>query len=233
MYETFGQENYDRFFKEYMTNLDIHHGWADNDFGKPGIEYVKPRPEHRRYTASLRTLHLERHADYDIVTVEMKLPEVLSKQYGAPRQINVIYSFHANEPVIEVSLSWRGKPACRLPEASWLSFVPLVDNPNAWSMDKLGMRISPLSVVKDGNRNMHGIHTGLYYEGRTERRSLNPWTRRLCARGTEAAAIRQLLCPVDRRISFQSAQQRMGTNFMMWFEDDMKYRFRLSLHSHS
>lgn len=32
-------------------------------------------------------------------------------------------------------------------------------------MDKLGMRISPLSVVKDGNRNMHGINSGLYYEG--------------------------------------------------------------------
>ncbi|MGV2787175.1 DUF5054 domain-containing protein, partial [Clostridium perfringens] len=100
-YETFSKENYDRFFKEYVTNLDIHHGWADNDFGKPGIEYVKPRPEHRRYTASLRTMHLERCADYDIVTVEMKLPEILSKQYGAPRRLNVIYTFLANEPVIE------------------------------------------------------------------------------------------------------------------------------------
>lgn len=217
-----------------MTNLDIHHGWADNDFGKPGIEYVKPRPEHRRYTASLRTLHLERNADYDIVTAEMKLPEILSNHYGAPRRLNVIYTFLANEPVIEVSLSWKGKPACRLPEASWFSFAPLVDNPNAWMMDKLGQRISPLFVVKDGNRNMHGVNSGLYYEG---------------ADGTVVIETLDapLVCPGEPRLPqfdnsyasltggfhFNLHNNIWGTNFMMWFEDDMKYRFRLRLHSHS
>ncbi|MCM3257454.1 DUF5054 domain-containing protein [Paenibacillus lautus] len=234
MYETFGQENYDRFFKEYMTNLDIHHGWADNDFGKPGIEYVKPRPEHQRYTASLRTLHLERHADYDIVTAEMKLPEVLSNQYGAPRQINVFYSFHANEPVIEVCLSWMSKPACRLPEASWLSFVPLVDNPNAWSMDKLGMRISPLSVVKDGNRNMHGINSGLYYEGADGTAVIESLDAPLvCPGEPRLLQFDNSYAPLTGGFHFNLHNNVWGTNFRMWFEDDMRYRFRLSLHSHS
>ncbi|MFE0555082.1 hypothetical protein ACFW1P_03980 [Paenibacillus sp. NPDC058910] len=32
-------------------------------------------------------------------------------------------------------------------------------------MEKLGTLVSPLSVVKDGNRNMHAVGSGLYYEG--------------------------------------------------------------------
>ncbi|WP_238579166.1 DUF5054 domain-containing protein [Neobacillus niacini] len=161
-YETFSKECYDRFFKEYVTNLEFHHSWADSDFGKPGIEYVKPRPKHQRYPTVLKSLHLKRNTDCDIVQAKLKLPKEVCEQYGAPKKLAVIYTFNKDEPIVDIELHWNDKQACRLPEASWFSFVPLVDNPNAWFMDKLGERISPLSVVKNGNRNMHGVNSGLY-----------------------------------------------------------------------
>lgn len=48
----------DRSGKEWVN---VHQRLGTNryeTFGKPGIEYVKPRPEHGQYTVSLWTLHL-------------------------------------------------------------------------------------------------------------------------------------------------------------------------------
>lgn len=231
-YETFSKECYDRFFKEYLTNLDIHHSWADNDFGKPGIEYVKPRPEHRRIVAALRSLRLQRNADHDVVTAELKLPEDVCEQYGAPRKLAVIYTFHAQEPVIDVALHWNDKQACRLPEASWFSFVPLVDNPNAWTMDKLGERISPLSVVKDGNRNMHGVCSGLYYDGADGSAVIETLDAPLvCPGEPRLLQFDNTYASLEGGFHFNLHNNVWGTNFMMWFEDDMMFRFRLNLRS--
>ncbi|MDQ6417954.1 DUF5054 domain-containing protein [Paenibacillus sp. LHD-117] len=231
-YETFSKESYDRFFKEYVTNLDIHHSWADNDLGKPGIEYVKPRPEHRCREASLKSLILKREAGYDIAIAELKLPEEACVTYGAPRRLTLVYKFHADEPVVDVELLWNGKQACRLPEASWLSVAPLVNNPNAWTMDKLGERISPLSVVKDGNRNMHGIGKGLYYDGADGSAVIESLDAPLvCPGEPRLLQFDNTYAPLDGGFHFNLHNNVWGTNFVMWFEDDMKFRFRILLRS--
>ncbi|MEH7009832.1 DUF5054 domain-containing protein [Neobacillus niacini] len=233
-YETFSKECYDRFFKEYVTNLEIHHSWADNDFGKPGIEYVKPRPKHQRYPAALKSLHLKRNTDCDIVRAELKLPKEVCEQYGAPKKLAVIYTFNKDEPIVDIELHWNDKQACRLPEASWFSFVPLVDNPNAWFMDKLGERISPLSVVKDGNRNMHGVNSGLYYEGADGRAVIETLDAPLvCPGEPRLLQFDNTYAPLTGGFHFNLHNNVWGTNFMMWFEDDMKFRFRLKLRSNS
>ncbi|NOU71306.1 DUF5054 domain-containing protein [Paenibacillus sp. LMG 31458] len=231
-YETFGKENFDRFFNEYVINLKRNHGWADNDLGKPGIEYAEPKPVHQQYSATIRSLSLERQADCNVVRAELKMPSDVCELFGAPRKLVVVYTFHNREPKIDVELHAMDKKACRLPEASWFSFAPITDSSHQWTMDKLGERISPLFVVKDGNRNMHGVGSGLYYEG---------------AEGgaTIETLDAPIVCPGERRLlqfdnSFSSLDGGFhfnlhnnvwGTNFMMWFEDDMKYRFRLTFQS--
>ncbi|WP_211746060.1 DUF5054 domain-containing protein [Paenibacillus sp. Marseille-Q4541] len=233
-YETFSKESYDQFFKDYVTNLDIHHSWADNDLGKPGIEYAKPRPEHQRTAATLRSLRVEKNDQFDVVTAELKLPSAVCEQYGAPRKLAVIYSFHKMEPVIEVTLLWKDKQACRLPEASWISIVPLVDNPNIWLMDKLGEQISPLSVVKDGNRNMHGVNSGLYYKGADGKVSIETLDAPLVSPGEpRLLQFDNTYAPLTGGLHFNLHNNVWGTNFMMWFEDDMKFRFRLKLESNN
>lgn len=231
-YETFSKESYDRFFKEYMTNLDIHHGWADNDFGKPGIEYVKPRPEHRSTPPSLRSLKLEQLPEYDKVTAELKLSAEVCEQYGAPRKLVIVYTFYRDEPIVDIALLWSEKQACRLPEASWFSFVPAVDNPNAWLLDKMGERISPLSVVKDGNRNMHGVESGLYYDAADGSVVIETLDAPLVCPG-EARLLQfdNTYAPLSGGFHFNLHNNVWGTNFMMWFEDDMQFRYRLTLNS--
>ncbi len=52
-HESFGQEDYDRWMRDYAINLDLHGLWAHADYVKPGIDAVRPRPEHRFYAPDL------------------------------------------------------------------------------------------------------------------------------------------------------------------------------------
>ncbi|UVI28818.1 DUF5054 domain-containing protein [Paenibacillus spongiae] len=231
-YETFGKENYDRFFNEYVTDLRLHHGWADADFGKPGMEYAMPRPEQARYSVTGRTLQLEKRKERDVVRIELTVDSEAVERYGAPRKLIIMYAFHKREPLIDVELHWTGKSACRLPEASWISFMPLVDNPNMWRMDKLGELISPLTVVKDGNRSMHAVNSGLYYEGADGSCAIRTLDAPLVCPGEgRLLQFDNTFASLDGGFHFNLHNNVWGTNFRMWFEDDMKYRFQLTLRS--
>ncbi len=89
--------------------------------------------------------------------------EQVSPALGCPRHFTVEVHLPEAAPVIEYTLQWFDKAACRLPEALWLSFNPRVPSPSRWTMDKLGQAISPLDVVLDGNRHLHGIGEGVRY----------------------------------------------------------------------
>lgn len=115
-YETFGKENYDRYFKEYTINLKQHYYWAIPDHGKPGIEYAEPAPEHKQYRPILRSLQLEKRAGNDKVRAQLEIPSDACNHYGAPHQLAIVYTFHHDDFNIDVELNWMEKPACRLPE---------------------------------------------------------------------------------------------------------------------
>jgi hypothetical protein len=164
-YQTFGPADFHRWNEQYHTYWKENAHWLISDFGKPGMEFAQPYPMNRLFTPQLVSITLERGNNTDSVRVKTLMPEAASEAQGAPREIWLDYIFRKTEPVIDISISWYGKDAHRLPEASWFSFVPKVDNANLWRMDKLGTSISPLEVVRNGNRNLHAVDTGLYYEG--------------------------------------------------------------------
>lgn len=231
-YETFGKENYDRFFNEYVKNLKLHHNWADNDLGKPGLEYADPKPKHDQFHATVKSLNLLRHPDRDLVLVELKMLSVLCEQYGPPRKLSILYTFYRSEPRIEIELHAMDKSACRLPESGWFSFSPLTDSPHQWKMDKLGEKISPLFVVKDGNRNMHGVDSGLFYEGPEGSMVIETMDAPIVCPGEQRLLqFDNTFARLDGGFHFNLHNNVWGTNFAMWFEEDMKYRFRLTLKS--
>lgn len=232
-YESFGVKNYNHWFETYMVNLEKTHKWADSDYSKPGMEYAIPKPMHQLYEPNLDRLSLHRQEDYDQVIATLYMHEYATTELGAPTKVQIEYRFYHEESRIYVSLQWFHKNPCRLPEAAWLSFAPIVDNPNVWKMEKMGEHISPLNVVKNGNRNLHGVGSGVYYHG------------------TDGTAVIEtldvaLLSPGERRLlrfdnSFASLDQGMhfnlhnniwGTNFPMWYEEDAKFRFNVYLESY-
>lgn len=229
-YEAFGTENYAHWFDTYMENLPATHPWADADFGKPGFEFAQPRPTHRLYTPSLIGLKHTSLATGDLVIAKLRLPREAEERYGAPKEIELLYTFDHDSDTIDVELNWRIKDACRLPEASWLSFSLRVDNPNLWMMEKLGMKVSPLHVAKDGNRNLHAVESGLSYTGTDSSADIYTLDAPLVSPGRRRLLqFDNTFAPLSEGMHFNLHNNVWGTNYPMWFGEDAKFRFRLKL----
>jgi hypothetical protein len=113
-----------------------------------------------------------------------------------------------------------------LPEALWLSFAPRIANPRGWSLDKLGQRVSPLDVIRDGNRKLHAVDTGVFYRDESSRLSIETLDVPLVAPGELSLLDFNNRQPALKRgMHFNLYNNVWGTNFPMWYEDDTRFRF--------
>lgn len=228
-YETFGPANYEHWFGCYSENLAVTHPWADADFGKPGIELLDPRPANLLYTGKVASLQYHSLDAVDVLRVTLAMPEEASECYGAPRRLHLEYRFCREHSTIDLVLTWENKDANRLPEASWISFVPMLDNANRWRIDKMNQWVNPLEVVKDGNRYLHAVNRGMRYEGADGSLAIStldaplvsPGARRLLRFDNEFAQL-------DGGMHVNLHNNVWGTNFPMWYEDDASFRFKLN-----
>ncbi|MGG6311970.1 DUF5054 domain-containing protein [Paenibacillus macerans] len=233
VYETFGTENYAHYFRTYMENLPATHPWADADFGKPGFEQVRPLPGHKLYYPVLDALEHQPMAASDRYVLRLRMPEEATGLYGAPKELEIVYDIPHSANKLEVTLQWFGKDANRLPEASWFACGLAVDNPNLWTMSKLGRAVSPLQVVKDGNRNLHAIDEGVYYQGADGRAAIESLDAALVAPGAKRLLqFDNTFASLEQGWHFNLHNNIWGTNFPMWYGEDAKFRFRIQLESH-
>jgi hypothetical protein len=177
-------------------------------------------------------LQISREEGQDIVLAALRLTDEALEQHGAPAYLYARYVFCKSKGRIELELVWREKPAHRLPEASWCSFAPLVDNPNLWKMDKLGEAISPLHVVRNGARNLHAVGSGVFYTGSDGNVAIETLDAPLLAPGEQRLLqFNNKFVSLDGGMHFNLHNNIWGTNFPLWCEDDMKFRFAIELQS--
>lgn len=231
-YETYSQADYDRWYREYHLRWKHTHVWATGDFGKPGMDLTKDWIAHEIMTPRLQSLHVVYGKEQDVVLASLRMPRAACERMGAPRDLTLEYIFKKNTHTVECKLQWFDKDAYRLPEAAWMSFNPIVNNPNQWKLDKIGQLVSPLDVVQGGNRNMHAVQQGVYYAATDGKVSID----------TLDAA---LVCPGEPRLlqfdhTFASLTGGMhvnlhnnvwGTNFQAWYDEDALFRFKLHVQS--
>lgn len=233
-YETFGAADYGFWFQHYVENIDKTHVWADADFGKPGMENLRPQPAHRLFEPILKSLVMENANGEDVVHVRLGMPEEAVDTYGSPGLWHMEYRFgkRSSPGIVAVTLQWFDKQANRLPEAAWFSFAPRVNNPNLWKLDKMGESVSPLEVVCNGSRNLHAVHTGVHYRGADGSVSIETLDAPVVAPG--ARKILQFdnqFAPLSQGFHFLLHNNVWGTNFPMWYEDEGKFRFIFSCQS--
>jgi hypothetical protein len=180
----------------------------------------------------VRTLRVATTADGSgVATVDLGLPDPLVAATGAPARIRIEYRFPALEGPIRIQLDVCGREASRLPEASWFGFRPAPGSPAAddtWTLHKLGVPVDPQRVVSRGNRTLHAA-TAVVRSGSRPLR-LRTIDAPLVAVGAPALlrfddAIPD---PADG-FSVNLHNNVWGTNFRMWFDDDLRYRFELDL----
>ncbi|KAA1186311.1 hypothetical protein [Paenibacillus sp. B2(2019)] len=64
-----------------------------------------------------------------------------------------------------------------------MSINLVVDNPNRWELGKMGQWVSPLFVMKNGNRNMHAVNEGGRYQRPDGHVQLTTWDAPLVSPG--------------------------------------------------
>ncbi len=225
-YQTFSKADYDSFYKRYIRNKKAVAVWAVDDYTKRGIESASPQS--KMWLPIQSSLYRRIDDGNHNLMLELTMPEEASAKYGCPRRITIEIRLPDAAPHLEYTVQWFDKPASRLPEALWFSFVPIAPNVQGWRMEKLGQLISPLEVVRNGNRRLHAVGSGVYYEDNRGKLSIETLDAPLVAPGEPSLLDFNNHRPALKKgMHFNLYNNVWGTNFPMWYDDDARFRFKL------
>lgn len=213
-------------YKNYLDNyLRAHYGWALADIGKPGLDKSKAvsvslpaqtiKQEVRKEKKGIRTVS-------ELVFPER--PGVDRQVYPEKMYVDVLE--YKNGKKAEVTLTIKDKPAVRLPEAYWLSFN--TDDILSVVAEKVGERVDLFDVVEKGNRQQHGIDR--YVDLVTSSGAIRIWSEAaFLVNVGEARGINYSLEYPDKKggVHFNLSNNLWNTNFRMWNEGSLTYRFTI------
>jgi hypothetical protein len=225
-YQTLSQQDYSRFFANYVVSNE---DWAKKDFGKPNIERFGA--ESREWQPTLRELYVEERSDGHRVLASIAIDDVDAINSGRaafPQKLYLELILPSASPVIELNFYWFQKPATRMPEALWLSFNPVVPDPSSWMLHKSGEQVSPMDVVTAGNRHMHSLDKGFSYREGSTLFAVETLDAPVIALGEKSPLNFSTSQPnLLRGIHCNLFNNAWGTNYIMWFAEDMRFRFVL------
>jgi hypothetical protein len=223
-YQTLSQEDYQSFIASYLTSKA---DWAQKDFGKPNIERFGAKSQEWHPVNAV--VEKGREAKSHLVSIGLQLEDeeaVRSGRAAFPRSVVLNLSFPDAEPVIELNLTWRGKPATRMPEALWLTFNPIVDDTKEWKVDKSGEWISPFDVVESGNRHMHALQHGFKNEAGGHSFAVDALDTPIVALGERSPLYFSNAQPdLSKGIHSCLFNNAWGTNYIMWYGQDGMARY--------
>jgi hypothetical protein len=225
-YQTLSQEDYDRFLKSYIT---VQTDWAPKDFGKPNVGRFGA--ESRRWNAiKARVWHLQGQ-DSDRVQIQLDLgaqpPDAVT---AWPEKIFLQIDFPHDLPMLDMNLSWFGKRANRMPEALWLTFQPEAGEQTRWQLSKLEQIVSPFEVVTGGNRHMHALTGPLSYKDAKRSFSIESLDAAVVSLGEMSPIYFSNDQPdLSKGFHYSLFNNGWGTNYVQWFGEDARFRFRLKL----
>ena len=220
-YQTFSKSDYDRYLGQYLT---LQTPWALGDFAKTGLEVG--HPVSRTWMPSLKDAFIKKDNNGQKIVLDLVINDEKGNSVGgSPGNITIELFFPNNSKQLQVTLQWFNKPAYRLPEACWFSFIPPVQNGD-WIIDKMGQPVNFRDVVKNGNRKLHAALEGVRFESNANKCSIASLDAPLVAPGERNLLnFDNRLPEASEGVHFCLHNNVWGTNFKMWFEDDMKYRF--------
>jgi hypothetical protein len=226
-YQTLSREDYQRFIASYLTTTA---DWAFKDFGKPNIERFGA--ESRTWLPASAAVQVDATDAGHRILVQPRFDDTQAFQSGRasfPRKVFLEIVLPRERPEMVVNLSWFGKPATRLPEALWLTFNPLAENPKGWSLDKTGEAISPFDVVASGNRHMHAVDTGFSYREGEHRFAVETLDAPVVALGERTPLLFSNEQPdLSRGVHSCLFNNAWGTNYIMWYGEDARFRYRIT-----
>ncbi|MBN2354757.1 DUF5054 domain-containing protein [candidate division KSB1 bacterium] len=225
-YQTFSKDDFERFQDQYLTQKP---NWAIADFGKPGIENINLTSN--VWFASMRETWVQKNKEGISLLIKSEVLDHKGEAPGGcPKLLVTNLVFPDDSSTIRIDFQCFDKPANRLPEALWYSFVPRINQPGKWLLNKMGMNVNPLDVIKNGNRKLHGVIDGVCYQEKHHSFYIDTLDCPLVAPGERSLLnFNNKLAGADEGMHFCLYNNVWGTNFVMWFEDNMRYRFQIKI----
>jgi hypothetical protein len=227
-YQALSKDDYDRFFAAYLKSQA---DWAPKDFGKPNIERFGAQS--RTWVPTLAECRRGSDAKGQRVVAKLEIRDAAAEKSGAVAWPGAMYLglfLPDAEPTVEIELSWFGKAANRMPEALWLTFRPAAPEARGWSLDKSGSRISPLDVVEGGSRAMHAVEQAVRYRDAKGELTIETLDAPLVALGERSPLDFSRKQPdLSQGLHFSLFNNGWGTNYVQWFGENMRFRFRVRL----
>ena len=94
-------------------------------------------------------------------------------------------------------------------------------------MDKSGEQVSPFEVLSSGNRHMHAVSSGFGYKDEERSIFVETLDAPLIAFGEKLPLNFPIAARSFRRRDCNLFNNAWGTNYIMWFGEDMRFRFVL------
>ncbi|HET9101311.1 MAG TPA: DUF5054 domain-containing protein [Acidobacteriaceae bacterium] len=225
-YQTLSQQDYSEYRAKYLV---MQASWAQFDFGKPGIERFGAR--NQEWQPSLVDLRSQKDAQgqHLLARLEIRDPEAQrSGRTAFPQKLYMEWFLPDAEPAIHLNFYAFQKPATRLPESLWLTFNPVVSDPKGWMLEKSGEQVSPFDVVRGGSRQMHAISTHFSYKDDKGSFVVEPIDSPLVAMGSKSPLNFSKDQPgLSSGMHVNLFNNAWGTNYIMWYGEDMRSRFVL------
>lgn len=216
-YETYNARNCVENYYAYNRAFRKNQCWSEGDFSKPGLEFVEDL-ENRNYVFGAEEICLTGNT----IVISLSGNQDAVDRYGCPAHAEIVYEFG---DTIRVRLSWSEKDANRIPEALWFDVNFDVENPYRFMLKKMGTLVSPVDVVNGGNRRQHCVEA-LEYRGADGRITVeNIHSPLVSAGGRFLYGDYRPLPDIAKGFSFNLFNNKWGTNFKMWCEDDCCFEY--------
>lgn len=206
-----------------MVNLEQNRLWAIPDFFKLGIEDIGVRQENILFNCKAEKCY----ANDQELTIEGSFGTLEGSWYGCPRRVAIKYTF--NEKDIDLYVYLYSKDASRVPEAIWVSHFTENSGLKDINLIKLGEAINPFKVIECGNRNYHSIEEVSFKAGNAHI-SITPLDSKLLSIGERRLYnFNQNYADLKGGLHFNLYNNLWGTNFKMWYEEDIISRFKIMI----
>lgn len=220
-YETYNASNCVENYYSYNRAFRQNQCWSEGDFSKPGLEFVEDL-DNRNYVFGAKKIS----ADGNEIHIMLKGNEEANTKYGCPKQAVITYTFGGD---IKVRLCWSGKDANRMPEALWFDVCFDVENPYCWRLKKMGDLISPVEIVRGGNRRQHCVEELSYHGADGKIVVINHHSPLVSVGGKWMYGDYRNLPDIKKGFSYNLFNNKWGTNFKMWCEDDCCFEYTVKI----
>lgn len=227
LYTTYDYADVINTFNMYVRDPERNWKWCESDYGKPGMEYAKTARHGAYPFTAVSTWRVK-----DRLIINLAGNAEAAHLYGCPHRAQIAYDFSgtaAGGTSFTVTVSWFDKDANRLPEGLWLDMAPQLENPSHLRLTKLGETVDPMEVVRGGGRRLHAVEKVTNRDQLGTFTVINEHAPLVSLGGHFLYEDNRPLPDLEKGFSYLLYDNRWGTNFKAWCEDDARFEFRVKL----